>query len=171
MKQILLPSLIALLLLASLSSFTSHPRFADDFLEFWTDVKVNYAYFDQKHTNWEKVKTVYLAKAKKAKKRIDLVTVFEDAVEELYDHHFSLNTNLQSSTRLVPTGLDIWAEYIDGRPVITEVRKGFSAEKAGISSGMEIISINGIPAEQAVMSRVGECIDPIDTVAKNYALR
>jgi len=169
-KKILFTS-IAFLILIAMTSFKHDTKFADDFLEFWTDANDNYAYFDKKHTDWDKVKTVYLPQAQNAKNRNELVTVFENALEELYDNHFSLNTNLKSSTRLVPTGLDIWAEWINDKPIITEVRKGFSADKAGVINGMEIISINGIPIEEAVNSRIGKCINNIDTEVKNYALR
>lgn len=169
-KQILFTS-IAFLLLIATTSFKHDNKFGDDFLKFWTDVKDNYAYFDKKHTDWNKVKTIYLPQAENAKNKNELIAIFETALEELYDNHFSLNTNLQSSTRLVPSGLDIWAEWINGKPVITEVRKGFSADKAGVKNGMEIVSINGIPIEQAVNNRIGKCITLIDTEVKNYALR
>jgi C-terminal processing protease CtpA/Prc len=162
---------ITILLLTGLTCLKENTDFADDFLEFWIDVKDNYAYFDKKQTDWNKVKTIYLLQAQNAKNKSELITVFENAIEELYDNHFSLNTNLQSSTRLVPTGLDIWAEWINGKPIITEVRKGFSADKTGVKIGMEIISINGIPIEREVNNRIGKCITSIDTEVKNYALR
>lgn len=162
---------ITLSLLVGLSSFKQDNKYADDFLEFWTDVKDNYAYFDKKHTDWNKAKSIYLPQAQNAKNRNELIIIFENALEELYDNHFSLNTNLASSTRLVPTGLDIWAEWIKDKPIITEVRKGFSAENAGLKNGMEIISINGIPMGQGVNNRIGKCITKIDTEVKNYALR
>ena len=162
---------IAALLLTGWTSFKNDTKYADDFLEFWTDVKDNYAYFDKKHTDWNKVKTVYLPQADNAKNRNELITIFENALEELYDNHFSLDTNLKSSTRLVPTGLDIWAEWINNKVIVTEVRKGFSADKAGVKNGMEIVSINGIPIEQAVNNRIGKCITNIDPEVKNYALR
>ena len=164
-------SSIAIFLLTAVTSFKQKSQFGDDFLEFWTDVKDNYAYFGKKHTAWDKVKTVYLPQAENAKNKNELITIFETALEELYDNHFSLNTNLKSSTRLVPTGLDIWAEWINGKPIVTEVRKGFSADKAGVKNGMEIISLNGLPVEQAVNKRIGKCITRIDTEVKNYALR
>jgi C-terminal processing protease CtpA/Prc len=169
-KQILFIS-IAFLFLTAMTSVKDNTQFVDDFLEFWTDVKDNYAYFHKKQTDWDKVKTVYLPQAQNAKNRNELITVFENALEELYDNHFSLNANIKSSTRLVPTGLDIWAEWINDKVIVTEVRKDFSADKAGVKSGMEIISINGIPIEQAVNSRIGKCINNIDKEVKNYALR
>ena len=162
---------IAILLLTGLTSFTYNNQFVDDFLEFWNDVNSNYAYFDKKHIDWNKVKTVYLTQAEKAKSESELITIFENALEELYDNHFSLNTNLKSSTRLVPTGLDIWAEWIDDKPIITEVRKGFSADKAGVKTGMEIVSINGVLINEAVKNRIGKCITTVDGEVKNYALR
>src|SRR5688500_16665009 len=95
---------VALILLSFTTSHKQDQQYRKDFLEFWTDVKENYAYFDRKHTDWDKVKEVYLPLAESAKTKSELIVVFEKAIEELYDNHFSLNTNLQSSTRLVPSG-------------------------------------------------------------------
>ena len=170
MKQ-LVRSLLTFFLLAIIISFKNDSPFAADFIEFWTDVKDNYAYFDKKHTDWNKVKTVYLPQAENAKNENELISIFEHALGELYDDHFSLNTNLKSSTRMVPTGIDLWAEWINNKAIITEVRKGFSADKAGIKNGMEIISINDVPVEQAVNKKIGTCISNINTEVKNYALR
>ena len=162
---------IVFLLLTAMNPVMEKSKFGEDFLQFWTDVRDNYAYFDKKHTDWDQVKTVYLPQAEKAKTKDELITIFENSIEELYDNHFSLNTNLPSSTRLVPTGLDIWAEWINDKAIITEVRRGFSADKADVKNGMEIVSINDIPIEQATKNRIGKCISPIDIEVKNYALR
>ena len=159
------------IILTPMISFSQTNEYAEDFLEFWNEVKNNYAYFYKKSTDWEKVKTFYLPAAENATNRNELITVFENALEELYDDHFSLNTNLKSSTRLVPSGLDIWAEWTGGKAIITEVRKGFSADYAGLKCGMKIISINGIPVEQAVKERSGKCISVYDAEAFNYVLR
>jgi carboxyl-terminal processing protease len=50
---------IAVLLLTGWTTFKNDNKYADDFLEFWTDVNENYAYLDKKHTDWDKVKTIY----------------------------------------------------------------------------------------------------------------
>ena len=68
-------------------------------------------------------------------------------LNEIYDHHAILNTNTDSSRRLVPSRTDIWAEFINGKPVITEVRKDFGAERSGITAGMEVIAVNDIPVQ------------------------
>src|SRR5205085_7154128 len=71
----------------------------------------------------------------------------------------------------VPTGLDLWAEWRKGRAVITQLRSGFSAEQAGLRVGMEIISINGLPFEEAVARRLPKSLKPINLHARNWALR
>ena len=167
--SLFISAIIGLLLFTS--SISQDKQFATDFLEFWTTVKNNYAYFDKKHTDWDRVKNVYLPMAERAKTKSEYITVLEKAIEELYDNHFSLNTNLQSSTRLVPSGSDMWAEWINEKAIITDVRKGFSADKAGITIGMEITSINGISVNDAVNGRVGKCIKTVDAEVRNYALR
>ncbi len=101
----------------------------------------------------------------------DFVTLLERVLDELYDNHTSLNTNLKTSPRLVPTGLDLWAEWRKGRAVITQVRSGFSAEQAGLKVGMEIISINGLPIEEAVARRLPKSLKAINLDARNWALR
>ena len=163
--------IIFFLLKCPMAIFPQENKYTEDFLQFWNDVNENYSYFDKKKTDWNKVKEYYLPQAGKAGNRNELITVFEHALEELYDDHFSLNTNLNSSTRLVPTGLDIWAEWIDGKAIVTEVRKGFSADIAGVKCGMEVISINGVPVEIAVNNRKGKCIIGSDPEALNYSLR
>lgn len=174
MKLILLRFLTFLPLVVLLLAFVdsrSNKEYADDFTEFWTDVHDNYAYFDKKQTDWNLVKSVYLPQAEKAKNRDELITVFENAVKELYDDHFNLNVNLKSSNRMVPSGLDYWAEFRDNKVIVTEVRQGFSAYNAGIRAGIEIVSVNGIPMEEAVRKSAGKCLKSVDIDARNYYLR
>ncbi len=105
------------------------------------------------------------------KSRSNFVTLLERVLEELYDNHTSLNTNLEISPRLVPTGLDLWAEWRKGRAVITQLRHGFSAEQAGLKINMEIVSINGLPIEQAIARRLPKSLKAINMEERNWALR
>ena len=137
----------------------------------WSSLRDNYVYFDKKETDWNRVREVYRPLLANVKSRSDFVTLLERVLDELYDNHLSLNTNLNSSPRLVPTGLDVWAEWRDGRAVITQLRKGFSAEQAGLRIGMEIVSINGVPVEIAVARRLPGSLKTISPEARNWALR
>jgi C-terminal processing protease CtpA/Prc len=90
---------------------------------------------------------------------------------ELYDHHASLGANTNESSKLVPSGTDIWAEYVNDKPVIIEVKAGSGAEKAGIEPGMQVLAINGKAIEQAMMPFIGRSLRSVTKDAKDYALR
>ncbi len=137
----------------------------------WSSMRDNYAYFDKKETDWNKVRELYRLMLASVKNRSDFVTLLEKVLDELYDNHLSLNTNLNTSPRLVPTGLDVWPEWRNGRAVITQLRKGFSAEQAGLRVGMEIISINGVPVENAVARRLPKSLKTVSPEARDWALR
>ena len=142
-----------------------------DFDFFWQNVSDNYAYLDAKATDWNKVRDVYQVQLAEVQTRAQFITLLEHAVEELYDPHVSLNTNLPSSPRLVPTGADVWAEWHGDKAVVSEVKPGGSAEKGGLRAGMEILSINGVAVRQAVRQRLGRCLRRPDPAADNWALR
>ncbi len=149
----------------------SHEQFASDFDQMWSSLRDNYAYFDKKETNWNRVRELYRPKLDDVKSRSDFVTLLERVLDELYDNHTSLNTNLKTSPRIVPTGLDLWAEWRKGRAVITQLRSGFSAEQVGLKVGMEIISINGLPLKEAIARRLPKSLKAINGDARNWALR
>jgi carboxyl-terminal processing protease len=146
-------------------------QFTQDFDYLWTQLRDNYAYFDKKETDWGLAREVYCPRVAEIRTKREFVTLLERVLEELYDHHTHLKVNTSSSTRLVPTGLDVWAEWENGKAIITQLRQGFSAEQAGLKVGMEIISINGLPVESAVSNRLGVSLKKVTEAARNWALR
>ncbi|MEO6405118.1 MAG: S41 family peptidase [Ferruginibacter sp.] len=173
MKQKLI---IAILFLFPLLSLGQSPnsmslKFKKDFEFFWQSIDENYCYFDKKQTDWNKVKEIYEPIFDTISTRDQFVKELENVFYEIYDHHASLNTNTNNSQRLVPSGTDIWAEFINGKPVITEVRKNFGAEVAGVLPGMEVVAVNDIPVLKAIEPFIGKALRSTDTEAKNYALR
>lgn len=147
-------------------SFSSE-QFTSDFDEMWSGLRDNYAYFDKKETDWSKVRELYRPMLTDVSSRSDFVSLLERVLDELYDNHTSLNTNLETSPRLVPTGLDLWAEWRQGRAVITQLRHGFSAEQARLKIGMEILSINGLSIEEAVAGRLPKSLRATSVDARN----
>jgi carboxyl-terminal processing protease len=156
------------LFLYTTDGYTQASPYKEDFNYFWNTIHDNYAYFNKKKIDWDKVKAIYAPQFDTVSSRNSFISVIEQVFYELYDHHCSLNTNTPLSRRLVPTGADIWAEYVNDRPVIAELRIGFGAEKSGMMPGMEIIAINDIPVEKAIAPFLAHSTDP---EAKNYALR
>lgn len=146
-------------------------QFRQDFDHLWSQLRDNYAYFDKKETDWGRVREVYRPKAAEVRDRREFVAFLERVLDELYDPHTHLKVNTSRSTRLIPTGLDVWAEWRGGRAIITQLRKGFSAEQAGLRVGMEITAVNGVPVEKAVGGRLGVCLRTVNDAAKGWALR
>jgi C-terminal processing protease CtpA/Prc len=146
-------------------------QFTQDFDHLWTQLRDGYAYFDRKETDWGRVREFYRPRAREVKTKREFVAFLERVLEELYDPHTHLKVNTAGSPRLVPTGLDVWAEWRDGRAFVTQLREGFSAEQAGLRVGMEIVSINGRPVEAAVNGRLGVALRRADAAARGWALR
>lgn len=146
-------------------------QYEEDFDYLWQSISDDYAYFDQKQTDWNKVREIYRPQLSAVRTRGDFVTLLESVLEELYDFHTHLNTNTAASPRLVPSGADIWAEWIKDRAIVTEVRSKSPAERAGVITGLEIVSINGVAIAEAVNRRVGRSVRPGDKAARDWALR
>jgi carboxyl-terminal processing protease len=175
MKHFTACLLSAILLLIPVSSIAypqaAGEKFEQDFDYLWLHLKENYAYFGEKGTDWERVREMYRLKVAGAKTRGEFITLLERVLDELYDPHTHLKINTIRSTRLIPTGLDVWAEWQNGKAIITQVREGFSAEQAGLRVGMEITAINGIPVEEAINGRLGVSLRSVSDAARGWALR
>jgi C-terminal processing protease CtpA/Prc len=143
-------------------------QYKEDFNYFWETMKSQYAYFGKKQVDWNYVKETYAPKIDTITSRSSFISLMEHIIYEVYDHHCSLGANTPLSRRMVPTATDIWAEYINDKPVITELRRGFGAQKAGIITGMEVIAINGIPVDIAIGPYLSHTRN---TASKSFALR
>lgn len=117
------------------------------------------------------IRARYLARTRTAVTRARWVGVLEDVIGELYDHHVSLGTNTPASPRLVPSGADLWAEVVGERAVITEVRIGTAAERAGLRAGMTVTAIGGRPLGEAIAARRPAIRGRGDPEAASWALR
>jgi carboxyl-terminal processing protease len=146
-------------------------QFTQDFDYLWSQLKDKYAYFDKKETDWNVVREVYRPRVAEVGNKREFVTLLERVLEELYDPHTHLKVNTNRSTRLIPSGLDVWAEWENGKAIITQLRKGFSADQAGLKVDMEIISINGVPVKTAISNRIGVSLTNTTEAAESWALR
>lgn len=133
--------LLALLFLPRI--LDAQTKYQKDFLEFWNDINENYAYLKVQHIDWDRVKQIYEPRSAGIKTDDQFVAFLESILNELYNGHSSLNTNLSSSNRLVPSGQDIYVEKRNGKFIITDLRKNAGAERCGLKTGMEITRFNG----------------------------
>jgi C-terminal processing protease CtpA/Prc len=167
MKKLLLLSSL-LVGLQSVAQTYTQEQYQQDFNLFWQTFNDNYCYFEKKQVNWDTIQSFYRSATDTVSTRSGFISLLEKALFELYDHHCSLHTNNRGSRRLVPTGADIWAEYHGDKPLVVEVRRGFPAEKIGIRAGMEVISVNDLPIEKAILPYLGHTVN---NESKCFALR
>lgn len=156
-----------MILTARSQSFTT-AQYKEDFGFFWQTLNDRYCYFEKKQIDWNKIKEIYSPQVDTVTNRESFITLLENALYELYDHHCTLRTRNHLSRRLVPTGADMWAQFEGDRPVIKEVRKGLGAEKAGIKAGMEIVAVDDIPVNKAILRFLPHTVT---NESRSFALR
>jgi hypothetical protein len=153
------------------SDFLTVEQRSLDFASFCHFVEEEYAYFDLKHTDWERVCKFYAPQVASATDRLAYVGLLERALGELYDPHAHLGTNTPTSYRLVPTQADLLATWSKGRAMLSEVRRSSGAEEAGLRPGMEVVAINGEPIETVVSSIEPKFLSREDPAAREWALQ
>lgn len=146
-------------------------QFKEDFDYFWTTIKTDYCYWDKKQIDWHKAKNIYSVRADTITTKYSFVMLLEEMFHELYDHHASLSANTNESSKLVPSGTDVWAEYINDKPVITAVRLNSGADKAGIKAGMLVVAINDNTDVASMQPFLAKSLQKMTKEAKDYALR
>ena len=144
---------------------------AADFATFCRFVDEEYAYFDRKKTDWSRVCDFYAPRAAGTSDRDAFIEVLEQALGELYDSHAHLGTNTPRSYRLVPTDADLFATWKEGRPIVSAVRAGSGAERAGLRPGMEVVTINDEAVEVVVRAVDPKLLAREDATAREWALQ
>ena len=114
-----------------------------DFSEFWSDLNENYAYFEQQKVDWNKVRQRYEPMVAEIHNRDEFIRILEHVVNELHNGHISLNTNLESSNRIIPSGSDIFIQQKENAFFITDIRRNYPSEHSGLKPGMQVIKFNG----------------------------
>ncbi len=149
----------------------SAEQYEADFDFLWETFRTDYAYFDEKRTDWDRVREIYRPQIQSIVAKSEFVALLETVLEELYDDHIHLNTHTASSPNIVPSRTDIRAEWKDGKAIITGIRPGFPADAAGLCPGMEILSFNGMPNEDAIRKRMGRSFVQINDEIESWTLR
>lgn len=146
------------------------PR-VEDAAAFCRFVADEYAYFDQKATDWPAVCAELAVDARTPMDRDAFIGRLEQALRELYDAHAHLGTNTRASYRLVPSQSDVIAAWRGERAVVTAVRRGSSAARAGIRAGDEIVAIDGESITEAIRVVEPRHLSRPDPAARDAALQ
>jgi C-terminal processing protease CtpA/Prc len=169
-EVIWITSVLAALVSLSAARQNSTP-FEEDFQFAWRQIGSTYAYFDVKKTQWSNIPKLYAQDIAAVKDKREFVQMMERVVDELYDPHAQLTVNTATSPRLVPSGTDLWAEWRGTQAVITDVRAGSDAERAGIRPAVAVVAVNQVPIDRAVVDRMGRSYPHSVPAARDWALR
>ena len=148
----------------------SQVNYQQDFETFWSVVHTHHAYLEVQEIDWHRIREIYEPLADSVRNRNDFIRLLEQMMHELYNGHNSLNVNLSSSNRIIPSGSDLYVEYIDNRYIITDLREGFGAMKSGLETGMEVIRFNGKPVDDQLHSFLPTYTDHHTDEMMQYAI-
>lgn len=141
-----------------------------DFDALLQGIERRYAYLDRGRTDLAQIRQRLRERARLATSKEQLIPILEQALEPLADGHATLGTNLPSSTRLIPSGLDLWAEWRGAQALVTEVRRGWPADLAGIRPGDQILAVNGADLATAFAQRLPCCCDAQAAATRRWTL-
>ena len=144
--------------------------FLEDFDYLWRTFAAEYAYFDEKDTDWAKVRQHYRRKVEATGEEGTFISILERTLEELYDNHIHLTYNTPTSPRTVPSRSDLHAEWRQEGATVLAVRAGFQAALSGVKPGDVILSINNVPITEAVQMRLPISTATPTTELRNWAL-
>lgn len=161
---------IFLILFLMCNSIFAQTKYQKDFVEFWTDINNHYAYLQQQKIDWKKVREVYEPQAAIISDDDEFIQFLESVLNELHNGHSSLNTNLETSNRLIPSGSDIRIEKSGNKFYIKDLRKGFGADLSGLKIGMEIKLFNRNPIEEQLKKFLPKFTDNHNPKMYQYAL-
>ena len=162
-------SLILVCIVTGIQVLNAQSGFQQDFEEFSGIIEKNYAYLDKKEIDWQRVYNYYLPQSKEIKSKEEFVRFLEKVCNELYDAHVSLNVNLASSNRLIPSGSDLLIEKIDRSFFVKDCRYLSAAYYAGLRPGTEIISYNGLAIEQQLLQFLPRTVSSYNETMISYA--
>jgi carboxyl-terminal processing protease len=161
--------LTALILLTALNLASGQTIYQKDFAFYWQTIHDNFAYFHKQHTDWDTVKIIYQPAIDTISTKDSFIHFLETVNNELYNGHVFLNVNTNASNRTIPTGADLKVNWQGSQFVISEIRKGYNADKSGLQTGMVITGFNQVPIDEAIKKYLPKSVKAVDRDMLEYA--
>ena len=133
-------------------------------------VEKRYAYFDKVANYWSQSCERADLEARAGGSSPPTLDVLERLLDDLHDPHANLNTNDETSPRLVPSGSDLVFSEIDGAFRVAGIRPLTAAAAADIDIGDELVSFNQRPPEQMIFDRVHSGREKVSKERQTWAI-
>ena len=146
----------------------SQNKYQKDFDYFCDIIEKQYAYFDQKQTDWKKVKELYNNRLQSIKKDWEFTYTIELMKHELYDPHVSLNRNIDLSFRLIPNDTDAHIQIENGKYYISDIRDSYTITNYNLKVGDQLLKVNGKDIEDVIQWNLPASIEKPDDEVKEY---
>ena len=128
----------------------------EDLNKILADIQDNYIYLKEKDVDLNCIKEKYTKKIDSIETKEDIILFFEYLLDEFYDSHLTLNTNIESSFRL---NSPIHSKIKNGKTIITNVWQNQIENLTENIIGAEILEFNG--------EKFGKVIDRFPTECCN----
>jgi C-terminal processing protease CtpA/Prc len=113
----------------------------------WSEAKYNFAYFDHiPDVDWDKLYLDYLPKIRATRSTADYYRVLKRFVSQLHDGHTGVWANDNQLADSVSRRPPIGAVLVENKVLVQTVMSD-SLQRTGIRPGLEIVTIDGIPAK------------------------
>lgn len=142
-------SLISVALLFLVSA-TEPDRFEEAAQQLDEQIASNYAYLDELPYGKLPVSHELERRRGAVSDSRSLLSYAEARMASLADHHAMTGSSFADSWAVVPTYADLWLVERHGRVLVDAVRANSPADAAQIAVGDRIVSVDGVPIENAI---------------------
>ena len=126
------------------AAYLTHEEQIGNFDALTEAIAAIYPLFEIKSIDWPAIVELYRAHLRQPLDTDQFYFLLFRLVNELQDYHSML---LYWGMRYLPYGPDLAVDLIEGKPIITYVPDGSSAERQGVKVGWEILSVDGMEVE------------------------
>lgn len=163
--RILILSLIILLNISCATSRVDHSEVREDLNVLLTDLSQNYVYLKEKNVDLDCIKEYYEKQIEEIETEEETILFFEYLLDEFYDSHLILNTNINSSFRLFSP---LYVTIENEKVIVSNV---WQTEIENLNEdiiGAEVKKVNGIDFERAIVDFPTHCNDKNSLKVKEW---
>lgn len=133
-----------------------HDKIKEDLDEILRTISSVYPYLEEKNVDLNCILEHYTQEIENINTQEETILFFEYLLDEFYDNHLTLRTNVNSSYRLFAP---IYVEIIQGKPIVTSVWQTQIANLEAEIIGAQILSFNGMDFDEAISHFPTHCQD------------